>query len=64
MTKNFSDEEINEGKYMWRSTHDVVSECKLYYNLMFVCSENPLSDRFVKLYLSTYDNEGVKFLFF
>ena len=36
--------------------------CKLYYNVMMIASENPLSNKNIKLYLCSYDNEGVNII--
>ncbi len=59
LAKNFNNDEIKDGKYLWSTSEDDVSNCKLYYNLMFVATENPLSNKNIKLFLSSYDDEGV-----
>ena len=66
LAKNYSDDEISDGTYKSRIlVEENIQEvsCKLYYNVMMIATENPLSNRNVKLYLSSYDGEGVIFLY-
>ena len=59
LAKNFHDDEIQDGKYLWKTSDEDVTECKLYYNLMLIGTENPVSNKNIKLYLSSFDGEGV-----
>lgn len=59
LAKNFNDDEIVNGKYYWNTTEEDQTECKLYYNLMLVATENPVSNKNIKLYLSSFDDKGV-----
>jgi hypothetical protein len=66
LAKNFSDDEIKDGSYRLRILRDEdITEvsCKLYYNVMIVATENPLTNKNIKLYLCSYDNEGVRLYF-
>ena len=66
LAKNFSDDEIKDGSYKLRILRDEdITEvsCKLYYNVMIIATENPLSNRNIKLYLCSFDNEGVRLFY-
>lgn len=39
-------------------------DCRLYYNLEIIATENPLSNKNIKLYLCSHDGQGVNFKFF
>lgn len=45
---------------MWKTSDEDATECKLYYNLMLIGTENLVSNRNIKIYLSSFDGEGVK----
>ncbi len=63
LVKTFIDEEIDNGKYICKNSSDEIVETKIYYNLMLIATENPLSNQNIKLYLSSYDGQGVNIIF-
>jgi len=74
LAKDFKDDEIKDGFYNTKilkeeenkedSFKPVDVNCKLYYNIMMIATEDPLSNKNIKLYLSSYDDEGVRLFLF
>jgi hypothetical protein len=56
-TKDFNKDDLVSGKFTCKKCKQ---ECILYYNVSMMARENPFSNQLIKLYLSTYDNEGVR----
>ena len=57
-TKDYTTEELIDGKFFCKNCK-TKEECRLYYNFSMIARENPFSNKLIKLYLSSYDNEGV-----
>jgi hypothetical protein len=55
-TKDFTNDQVVGGKFTCKKCKQ---GCILYYNVSMIARENPFSNQLIKLYLSTYDNEGV-----
>jgi hypothetical protein len=58
-TKDFSKDELANNKFACKKCKQ---ECILYYNVSMIARETPFSNQLIKLYLSTYDNEGVRYI--
>lgn len=53
--------EIHEEKYYCKfNCNKNKTECNPYYNFMLICKENPYSNTFLKIHISSFDYEGVK----
>lgn len=56
--------EVHEERYFCKYNCNAnKTSCIPYYNFMLVCRENAFSNTFIKLNISSFDFEGVKYLF-
>jgi hypothetical protein len=63
-TKDYSNEEIMKAeKFYCKFCKNKSAECKIYFNAGMICRENAYSNKLIRIYLSTYDNEGVKIFY-
>jgi hypothetical protein len=59
-TSDYSNQDQSSGNYLCKHCK-TGEECKLYHNAELICRENTLSYETMKIFLSTFDEEGENF---
>jgi len=55
----YKTEEVRDGKFYCKHCGNNKNECRLIFDVEFVCQENLGSENIVKLHINTFDDEGV-----